>query len=50
MERFGLSRLDLMQMTWIELMMLFDATYEDGSSTPHEDVRYATEEDLLNWI
>ena len=29
MERFGLTRLDLMVMSWPELTMMFDATYDD---------------------
>lgn len=30
MERFGLSRHDLMCMSWSQVIMMFDAVYEEG--------------------
>lgn len=51
MERFGLSRLDLMRMTWSELTMLFDATYEEETpKSKPSDVREATDDDIRAWI
>lgn len=51
MERFNLSRLDLMRMSWTELTMLFDATYEEEPQKGKtSDVRDATDEDLRAWI
>lgn len=52
MERFHLSRLDLMRMTWTQVVMLFDATYEGDSKEKGEDddTRYATEQDWNNWL
>lgn len=50
MERFGLTRHDLMLMAWTEVMMLFDSVYEDETPRQREDVRAATQEDIMNWI
>jgi len=50
MERFGLTRLDLMRMSWTEVSMMFDATYVDEASEKVEEARYATQEDLMSWI
>lgn len=53
MERFNLSRYDLMRMSWTELTMLFDATYDgpdDQSAEPKEVARMATMQDVMNWI
>lgn len=50
MERFGLTRLDLMLMTWSEVVMLFDATYEEEKTDAKSDVREATDDDLRAWI
>lgn len=50
MERFGLTRLDLMRMTWSEVVMLFDATYEEEKPSAKTDVREATDDDLRSWI
>ena len=50
MERFGISRHDLMTMTWTQVSMLFDATYDEPDAPKGEEVRYATDEDVMNWI
>lgn len=50
MERFGLTRTDLMRMTWAEVVMLFDATYEEEPKSAKSDVRDATDDDLRAWI
>ena len=50
MERFGLSRHDLMTMTWTQVSMLFDATYDDPEAPKGEEVRYATDQDIMRWI
>ena len=49
MERFGLTRVDLMLMSWSQVVMLFDATYEDEQDGKPE-VRDATDDDLRAWI
>lgn len=48
MERFGLARLDLMLMSWGEVVMLLDASYDGPSGK--EEVREATESDYMQWI
>ena len=50
MERFGLTRLDLMTMTWTQVGMLFDATYDEEDSHVGSDVRYGTDYELKNWL
>ncbi len=50
MERFGLTRIDLMLMSWSQVVMLFDATYVETGKEPRDEVREATDEDLRNWI
>jgi hypothetical protein len=51
MERFHLSRYDLMCMSWTQLMMIFDATYEEADERPRSDgVRKATKADYDNWF
>ncbi len=49
MERFGLTRVDRMLMSWSQVVMLFDATYEDEPDE-RSDVREATDDDLRAWI
>lgn len=51
MERFNLTRIDLMLMSWTEVVMLFDATYEEPDEPRGEDAaRRATPADYKNWI
>jgi hypothetical protein len=51
MERFGLSRLDLMLMSWTQLIMMFDAANDDEEQgEEQEEVRMATPQDYANWI
>ena len=47
MERFHLTRLHLMRMSWGEVIMLFAATY-DGDE-PKAGIREATQQDYDNW-
>ena len=50
MERFGLTRLDLMRMTWSQVIMLFDSTHTDGGGGGKaSDVRDATLRDYDKW-
>ena len=50
MERFGLTRLDLMRMSWPELTMMFDATYdEEDRKSVKSDVVDATPEMYDAW-
>lgn len=53
MERFNLTRYDLMCMSWTELTMLFDATYDEPEPTKSnktERAKKATMQDVMNWI
>lgn len=50
MERFGLSRLDLMLMSWGEVGLMFDATYDEPDEEQKQDVREATPEEYGSWI
>lgn len=52
MERFHLTRYDLMCMSWTQLMMLFDATYDEPDEKKPDDngVRKATKADYDNWF
>lgn len=49
MERFNLSRHDLMCMSWSEVIMLFEATYEEGEKKPADDIVDATPEMYDKW-
>lgn len=52
MERFGLTRLDLMLMTWSQVVMLFDSTYtEESKASPKKSggIREATPDDYDRW-
>ncbi len=51
MERFGLTRHDLMVMSWSQVVMLFDSTYvddEDDADAP--STREATPEEYSAWV
>lgn len=50
MEWFGLTRIDLMLMSWSQVVMLFDATYEEEQDSKSSSVREATDDDLRAWI
>lgn len=53
MERFGLTRHDMMLMSWTEIMMMFDSVYDedaDGAKTGSDAPRMATAQDYANWI
>ena len=40
-----------MRMTWTQVTMLFDATYDGDKEKKSEDeTRYATEQDWNNWL
>lgn len=53
MERFGLTRHDMMLMSWTELQMMFDSMYDDDdevSEKKSDAPRAATAQDYANWI
>ena len=50
MERFGLTRIDLMLMSWSQVVMLFDATYEEEQDSKPSSVHEATDDELRAWI
>ena len=51
MERFHLTRLDLMQMSWGELIFLFDATSDDDDEGEKKETRReATPEEYSAWV
>ena len=53
MERFHLTRFDLMTMSWSQLVLMFESFSDDDESRPSgkaEDIRYATEQDWKNWL
>lgn len=55
MERFGLTRVDLMLMTWSQVAMLFDATYDNDDvpsrvSADSDNGRWATKEEYAAWF
>lgn len=50
MERFNLSRYDLMCMSWSEVVMLFEATYDDDHDKGRDDdIIDATPEMYERW-
>lgn len=51
MERFGLTRLDLMVMTWNQVAMLFEATYEENvKQDAADDSHWASGEEYAAWF
>lgn len=51
MERFGLTRHDLMVMSWSSVIMLFDSTYdEDEDEGDASSTREATPEEYSAWV
>lgn len=51
MERFNLTRHDLMCMSWTQLIMAFESVQDEESEEDSSDApRAATAQDYSNWI